>query len=325
VLVVVHASDERELVHLARRAQPWWLLLGLALQAATYPFQSEVWQTVLRPAGARVGAAEMGRLTLARLAVDHTLPAAGLGGTVLAAKALEQQHVSLPVIMAGVVIDTASLFVTYAFGLAAALVIFIARYEAPPVIVIGAIAFLVFALALAIGSLGVAGHPAGPFAHRLARLRPLGVGLRMIEQADRRLSHSPLLLARASICQAAVVLLDVATMWALIAALGTRAAPAGVFASFMMSTLLRLAGALPGGLGTVRADPAPHGRPAAGRAVGDSAVPRLRVLVAARAGLVVRAALCRHYEKGRRGVVRRNTVVALSEGENPSVRSSRQP
>lgn len=250
MLVVVHASDERELVHLARRAQPWWLLLGLALQAATYPFQSEVWQTVLRPAGARVGAAEMGRLTLARLAVDHTLPAAGLGGTVLAAKALEQQHVSLPVIMAGVVIDTASLFVTYAFGLAAALVIFIARYEAPPVIVIGAIAFLVFALALAIGSLGVAGHPAGPFAHRLARLRPLGVGLRMIEQADRRLSHSPLLLARASICQAAVVLLDVATMWALIAALGTRAAPAGVFASFMMSTLLRLAGALPGGLGT---------------------------------------------------------------------------
>jgi Mg2+-importing ATPase len=76
------------------------------------------------------------------------------------------------------------------------------------------------------------------------------MGLRMIEQADRRLSRRPLLLARASVCQAAVVLLDVATMWALIAAVGARAAPAGVFASFMMSTLLRLAGALPGGLGT---------------------------------------------------------------------------
>lgn len=250
MLVVVHASDERELYHLARQSQPRWLLVALGLQAATYPFQGEVWQTVLRPAGARIGAAAMARLTFARLAIDHTVPAAGLGGTVLAAKALEQQGVARPVVMAGVVIDTASLYATYAFGLAAALVICVARYNAPAVIVIGAIIFLGFALALAIGFLSVAGHPAGPFAHRLARLRPLRVGLHMIEQADRRLSHSARLLARASVCQAAVVLLDVATMWALIAALGTRAAPAGVFASFMMSTLLRLAGALPGGLGT---------------------------------------------------------------------------
>jgi Mg2+-importing ATPase len=250
VLVVVHASEGRDLVRLARQAQPRWLLVALVLQSATYPFQGEVWQTALRPAGPRIGGAAMARLTFARLAIDHTLPAAGLGGTVLAAKALQQQDVPLPVVMAGVVIDTASLYATYACGLAAALVILVARYDAPAFIVVGAITFLACALALAIGFLSIAGRPAGPFARRLGRLRPLDVGLRLIEQADRRLARSPLLLARASICQAAVVLLDAATMWALIAAVGARAAPAGVFASFMLSTLLRLAGAVPGGLGT---------------------------------------------------------------------------
>jgi Mg2+-importing ATPase len=51
----------------------------------------------------------------------------------------------------------------------------------------------------------------------------------------------------------AIVLLDAATIWFLIRALGTDAPMSGVFASFVISTLFRTIGILPGGLGTFEA------------------------------------------------------------------------
>jgi Mg2+-importing ATPase len=53
--------------------------------------------------------------------------------------------------------------------------------------------------------------------------------------------------------QLAIVLLDAATVWVLIRSLGEVASPTGVFASFMISTLLRTIGIVPGGLGTFEA------------------------------------------------------------------------
>lgn len=49
------------------------------------------------------------------------------------------------------------------------------------------------------------------------------------------------------------LILQAATLWVLILALGLFASPSGVFASFMISTLLRTIGLLPGGLGTFEA------------------------------------------------------------------------
>jgi Mg2+-importing ATPase len=53
--------------------------------------------------------------------------------------------------------------------------------------------------------------------------------------------------------QLAIVLLDAATVWLLIRSLGEVASPAGVFASFMVSSLLRTIGIIPGGLGVFEA------------------------------------------------------------------------
>jgi Mg2+-importing ATPase len=253
VLAVRHVAEERAFVRLVGQAQPYWLLVALALQAVTYVFQGEVIEVVLRRAGAAVGVRALCELVVARLAVDQALPSAGLSGTLLVAKALEGRGVPRPVVMATVVIDTASCYATYALGLAAAVVIAASRHHAPTLVVVGAILFVVFALVLTFGSIGLSGHAAGPIAHRLARLRPLAAGLEMLEQADAPLSHSPRLLVLASAYQLAIVVLDAATVWALIASLGASASPLGVFASFMMSTLLRLIGILPGGLGAFEA------------------------------------------------------------------------
>ena len=253
VLVVLRSGEERAFVRLLREVQPGWLLIAILLQAATYFVQGEIWQIVLRPAKTSVRVTATCKLSVARLFVDQALPSAGLSGTVLAVQALRRYDVPLPVVMAGVVIDTASCYATYAIGLVAALIIAVVAHHATPLLVFAAFLFLAFALAIAIGFLQLSGHPTGPFAHRLARFKPLGAGLHLLEQADPHLSHSRRLLVRACACQAAIVLLDVGTMWVLIAALGAVASPAGVFASFMMSTLLRFVGIVPGGLGVFEA------------------------------------------------------------------------
>ena len=252
VLVVRHFADERAFVRLLREVQPDWLASAILLQVATYFVQGEIWQTVLRPAKTQVQVSATCKLSVARLFVDQALPSAGLSGTVLAVQALRQYGVPLPVVMAGVVIDTASCYVTYAIGLVVALIIAVCAHHATSLLVFAAFLFLAFALAVAIGFLELSGHPTGPFAHRLARFKPLGAGLHLLEQADPRLSHSLRLLAGACACQAAIVLLDVATMWALIAALGAVASPAGVFASFMMSTLCASWASCPAAWGSSR-------------------------------------------------------------------------
>jgi Mg2+-importing ATPase len=253
VLVVMHAADHRAFIRLARGARPDWLFVAIALQAATYFFQTEVWNVVLRPAGARVRLTTMWKLTVARLAVDQALPSAGLSGTVLTAKALELRQVPRPVVMAAVVIDTASCYATYAVGAAAALVIVAAHHQASIVIVAGVAAFEVFALLITFGFLAMASRKPGPPAPWLVRLPPLRAGLGLLRQADPSLAHSPRLLVEACVCQAAVLVLDAATIWALIASLGATASPAGVFASFTMSTILRLVSVLPGGVGVFEA------------------------------------------------------------------------
>jgi Mg2+-importing ATPase len=253
VVIVWRSSEEREFVRLAHRARPVWLAVAVLLQAATYFFQSEVWQVVLRPAKAFIGLGAMCKLTVARLFVDQAIPSAGLSGTMLAIKALERDAVPLPVVMAGAVIDTASCWATYAFGLVAAFVITVARGHASPLVVGAVVLFFAFAVVLTVGSLRLAGRPAGPIASRLAWIGPLRAGLRLLERADRALTLSPRVLIEACLCQLVVLLLDAATMWALIASLGAAASPSGVFASFMMSTLLRLVGILPGGLGAFEA------------------------------------------------------------------------
>ena len=71
--------------------------------------------------------------------------------------------------------------------------------------------------------------------------------------ADASLARDTHLLASAVALQGSIVLLDAATVWILIRALGVTASAGGVFASFVIASLIRTMGIVPGGLGTFEA------------------------------------------------------------------------
>jgi Mg2+-importing ATPase len=253
VLAAMHFSEGRQFVAHARHVQPRWILVAILLQAATYLGQGQIWRIVTRAGNVAVSIATAYRLSVARLFIDQALPSAGLSGTIVMVKSLEQQGIPMPVVMAGVVIDTASCYATYVIGLLAALVVSLAQHQATRLVLLVAIPFVPFALALTLGFIRLAGRPAGPLARRLSRFRFLRRGLLLLEQADPRLSRSRGLFARACVYQLAVIVLDAATVWVLILGLGVTSSVGGVFVSFMISTLTRLVGIAPGGLGTYEA------------------------------------------------------------------------
>src|ERR1022692_3459210 len=46
IIAALHFSEERELVRIAERAQPWWLGIAIILQAGTYLAQGETWRVM---------------------------------------------------------------------------------------------------------------------------------------------------------------------------------------------------------------------------------------------------------------------------------------
>jgi Mg2+-importing ATPase len=253
VAAALHLSEAKAFVRLAEEAELCWLALALILQAATYFAEGEIWRAIGRAAGRALGVASAFVFSLAKLFVDQAIPSAGLSGTLVVARGLARQHVPQAAITGGVVARLVSYYAAYVVSLGAAVVIAVFHGQANALIELVCVAFVVFAVLFCIGVLALSGRPGGEWRRRSTRYTHLREGLQLLESADPKIARSPRLILQSTALQLCIVALDAATMWALIRAMGSDAAPASVFASFMISTLFRSLGILPGGLGSFEA------------------------------------------------------------------------
>src|SRR5262249_43928244 len=148
------------------------------------------------------------------------------------------------VVMALVVVGTVAYYAVYVLALVAALVVAVAKGHGSRLILGASFLFVVASLTAVVGFLALAG-PTGTAPRWLARVPLLGQALRLLREADPRLARSSRLIFWTSLYQLGIVLLDAATLWVLVRSLGESPSPAGVFASFMISSLLRTIGVLP--------------------------------------------------------------------------------
>ena len=229
------------------------MIVAVALQATTYAAQGEVLGCVARAGRFPLRLATLYELSVAKLFVDQAVPSVGLSGMVVIARALERRGMRRAVVAAGIVVDIASCYAAYVVCLGAALVVTALHGQATLLIVWISSVFMLFGIALGATVLALSGRPTGNVTRRLRRFRPLARALSFLQEADLHLARKPRLLLQATAWQIAILLLDSATIWLLIHALGASASPSGVFASFMISTVFRIVGVLPGGLGTFEA------------------------------------------------------------------------
>lgn len=253
VVAALHFSEERAFVRLAQRAEPVWLVVAVFLQAGTYVAQGGIWRRVGAAAGYQLSRKTAFELGLAKLFADQALPSAGVSSSVLIAKALEQRQVPSAAVKASVLINIASYHLAYVVALAGALVIVAWREQTNVLVVTTAVIFMLFSLGLSAAVLALSGHRHERLVGKLRKFPAARTTLDFLAGADARLVRSPRVLSGTIALQLGIVLLDAATVWALIAALGVAASVTGVFASFMIASLFRTMGIVPGGLGTFEA------------------------------------------------------------------------
>jgi len=250
-LFVVHFAEERAFAELVLHAHPAWLLLACVLQTATYLADARIWQTVLlrarisKPLGSYVG------LGLAKLLMDQVLPSGGLSGTLLVVAALDRRRVPRGASMAAVTVDLVSYYAAYVLALGIALGTVWVRGELSWFIVLPAAIFAPVAAAIPTTVLLVSrGQTLPRWVTRLPIIKPL---LGALVEAKPDIAHDVWLIARCAGWQLAIFVLDAGTLWVMLLALGLSVHPAPVFASFMLSTLARTLGPIPGGLGVFEA------------------------------------------------------------------------
>jgi len=250
-LFATHFTEEKAFAKLLIHAHPAWLLLAVVLQMGTYVADARIWQRILvranisRPLKSYIG------LGLAKLLMDQVVPSGGLSGTFLVVRALDHRGVPRAASMAAVVIDLVSYYAAYVVALCIALGIVWVHGDLSVFIALPAAVFAPLAATIPTTVLLVSrGRALPPWITRLPLIK--GV-LGALVEATPRIAHDASLIARCVGLQLAIFVLDAGTLWVMLWALGLAVPPAPVFASFMLSTLARTLGPIPGGLGVFEA------------------------------------------------------------------------
>lgn len=247
-MFVLQSRDQWHFATLVARARPEWLLLGALFQLATYYSEARIWQRPLQRARVHAPLRDFIGLGLAKLFLDHTVPTAGLSGTFLVVRALDRRGVPRAASMAGVVVMLVSHYLSHGFGMIAALTWVVLTGTFTPFLLLPAGIFACLAIALPSALLYMAGggQRLPGWVRRVPLLRS---ALLAVAEADPDVARDGRLIARCTFLQLSVLLLDALTLWAMLLALGLTVDPAPVCASFMFSTLARILGIVPGGLG----------------------------------------------------------------------------
>jgi uncharacterized protein (TIRG00374 family) len=253
VVVSVHFAEARDFVRVVQTSKPKWILLATVLQLLTYLAQGEVFRAPMRLTRHRISLKLVYELSLVKLFMDQALPSAGISSTVFVAKSLQQHRIPRDIVAASMVLNIASYHIAYIVCLLAALAITTTTGHSNVIVIFVSVLFLVFAFALAVAVIAISAGRVKKQAKLLERVPVVRNAMQFLTDANAALTQNLRLIAETSLWQVMIFLLDAATMWVLILALGKHAPIKGVYASFMISSLLRTMGIVPGGLGTFEA------------------------------------------------------------------------
>lgn len=249
IVFVTHRVQIEQFAEVARRARPLWLLLGFLLQIGTYFSVAAAWQLALRHAGARSSFLALVRLAVGKLFSDQAMPSGGMSGTAFLVAALHQCGIPHPICMATLL---ASIVTSYAASLVAAIVsvVLLGLYhELRTWILIIVGLFCLAATAIPAGAIWLqhwGRHPPNFF----RRIPMLTDFQRVLAAAPADLLHSRFLMTGMTLFQAAVILLDAATLWIVLLAVGQQVSFWVALPSFVLASMAAMIGPIPLGLGT---------------------------------------------------------------------------
>lgn len=252
VSVLLTFGQVQRFAGIARAADPLWIAVAAILQLLTYMSAGQVWSLATRSVGKRLPMATLVRLSVEKLAVDQLLPSAGIAGHVSIAQALRLFGFPSPTAMEAVLLDVISFQAAYAVAAAGAFAVLAFRHEVTPIIlyilgVFAVISIVVPASAVvALRNRERLGRLPGFISRRRIVGRLLGVIARM--SPDRVLETRAVMIA--ACFQSLIFVLDGASLFATLRAVGVSIPFGAAFAAFVIGSVAGTVSFIPGGIGT---------------------------------------------------------------------------
>jgi len=253
VLVGVRLSQARQLLELVRHVRFGWLAIAIAWQVLTYGAQAQVWRVVADAARQPITWRHVWQLSVAKLFLDQALPSAGIASSAVSVEALRAWGMSEPHALAAAALNLVSYNLAYVAALVVALGYGLMGGHINIWIMGLAVLFTLFCLGTSAAILALGGRPGSKDRWRVLHWPGVRAALDFVREADPALTRRPALIAATTACQLAIIVLDTVTLLALVRSLGAHGAVMPVFVSFMIASLVRTMGFVPGGLGTFEA------------------------------------------------------------------------
>jgi uncharacterized protein (TIRG00374 family) len=249
IFVAVNIGEGRKFLELTRHADPFWLAVGLGYQAATYFCAAGVWYLVLRRFKRKASLASLSLLGLAKLSIDKIIPAAGVGGSLLLINGLVRRGASSELATASLLVDVLSAHAARAIAVVASIILLIVYggFDAAILVIVGLFALLALGISVPILWLTQPGQQYVPgWSRKIPGLKEI---FQNIADAPDEAVRSRSLLAQATTLQLTVIVLDAATLDAMLRAIGHASSAGYVFASFTLAHVASTVSLIPGGLG----------------------------------------------------------------------------
>jgi uncharacterized protein (TIRG00374 family) len=253
IAAVTHLGEIEHFAKLAREAKPKWLLAVLFLQFGTYVCTAAVWKRGLHYVNIQQSFLSLVPLAFAKLFADQALPSGGASGISFFTAALKRRGVPTELCMAIMLVSLVAYYVAYLIVALASLAL-LWFYQAIHIwilLLVGLFCLVAVAIPTATLLLQHWGKRAIPkLLTRLPNIRDLLQGFTL---APKDLLRNRPLVATSILFYVAVFLLDAATLWIMLLAVGQDVSFLVALPSFVVSSIIATLSPIPLGLGIFEA------------------------------------------------------------------------
>jgi uncharacterized protein (TIRG00374 family) len=249
IYLAMHIGEGEEFLRLVRHANPIWLGVGVLYQAGTYVALGAIWWIVVKHFNVDIGLGELTLLSLAKFSLEKIVPSAGFGGSLLLVRSVEGRGAPESVAAATLLVDVLSNYAARAISIVIAVAIIWVVQGVDWMIVVVCAVFIVFAVGILGGILWFTSVPLEKIPKFILKVPAVGTVVKTISEAPPEAMHSKRLFWGATGLQFLILLLDAATLDAMLRAVGHPSSPEKVFASFSIAGVASMVSLIPGGVG----------------------------------------------------------------------------
>lgn len=252
VALGAHLGEIEHFLQLLRSLAPRWLLLAVVLQAATYLCVAATWKLGLGGIGFKMPFRRLMPLALEKLFVDQTFPSGGMGGVAFLVRALVRRGVPTHACMGALLVDLVGHYGANLLTALAGIGLLWVEGAVREWMVGVAVLFALLSLTVPIVVLSLRRLGRRETA-RMRRIPRVAQMLDAFADAPLTLLRRPGLVVALTALNAAVILLDAATLWVMLHALGQAIPYRVALPSFLLAMMVATLGPIPLGLGTFEA------------------------------------------------------------------------